>query len=956
GSTAGGTAGGSTAGGTAGGSTAGGTAGGSTAGGTAGGSTAGGTAGGSTAGGTAGGSTAGGTAGGATAGGTAGGATAGGSAGGGSAQCALPSAGTLAPNSSVAGSINAAAGSLIAGCTTSTVGAEDIWSFSVNSTQTVKFETTPSVLPDGGAYTIDSVLYVRSQCADAGSELGCSDEGTSTFGPSRFSAQLTPGSYSVIVERYSSTIPTGGPAPYGLTATAVPSAANASCATPTALVEGTPTTGQSTESGGAVGTSCAVSNSGPQRFYSFSVPAATRATFTVTPQAPAVSVVRRLVDSCAATTCLASGSGTTAGTLVFDNRGGAPTTAIVSVAATRSGTDAVFDVSVATTPITLSANAQCSAATALVVDAAATAGETIQTGGTALTNCVTAQAGPVRYYTVDVPAGGAVSVTATSSAFNVGLRQLSNCGATTCDAFSNNTSSGAEALRLTNSGATTRTFTIAVSASTLTSTGTYSIQAVTAAPVPPTNAFCAGPTVLTAGTPVTGERIDIGGQPLSQCLPSQTGYVRYYSVAVPANNTLQAVVTPNGADYGVRLLDSCSATSCAASADVTTTTTSSGLENVIFTNSTSASTTALIAVSSANTGATSTQTFGINAIVAPTPSNAFCASATALVANTPLTAQSLAGGAAAPTGCLATANGPVRYYSVTLAAGAATNVVATPTGLNVNLRLLPSCGATTCTSSVDASSSTTSAGAETLFIRNSALTSQTFTIAVGSPSGTTTGTFDIAAIPYFSYVRSVITPTACDDMTTATALASAVGDDVSSPLVALPSGFAFSFFGTPVTNFSVSSNGFVQLWPTSTGSTSTTAANSAIPTTGTPNNFVAPFWDDLVNASGTGAVSYLTSGSAPNRRFTVEWANFYPYNGGVAGPERLRFQVQLNETSNLIEFHYCALDVNGGDDPRTSGNSATVGVENFPGNEGVQSSYNTAGSVSTSNAFRFTPQ
>jgi hypothetical protein len=462
--------------------------------------------------------------------------------------------------------------------------------------------------------------------------------------------------------------------------------------------------------------------------------------------------------------------------------------------------------------------------------------------------------------------------------------------------------------------------------------------------------------VLTPGTPVSGERSDLGGLPLSQCLPGQTGFVRDYTVPVPAGSTLQAIVTSSGANNGVRLLDSCGATTCAASSDVTTGTTSTSFESVLFSNTTAAPVSPIIAVSLATTGATSVQTFTVNAVINTTAANALCASPTPLTVGTAVTGQTIATGSAAPTACLTTAVGPTRYYSVNLAPNTGTVVTASPNGFNANLRLLSSCTATTCVASSDVSSLTT--GAEALTVRNTGTTPQTFVIAVGSPAGTTSGTFDIVALPYFSYTRSVIMPTACDDMTSGASLPAAVGDDVASALVALPGGFAFSFFGAPVTSFSVTSNGYLQVYQGTTGTPTTTGNNpSVIPSTSTPNGYIAPLFDDLiVSSSGTPAtsVTYASFGSAPNRRFTVQWQNFSFFTGAN---ESLTFQAQLNETSNVIEFHSCALTPGAGQASidRTSGNSATVGLEDLTGSSGVQSSVNTANSVSTMNAFRFTP-
>jgi hypothetical protein len=69
---------------------------------------------------------------------------------------------------------------------------------------------------------------------------------------------------------------------------------------------------------------------------------------------------------------------------------------------------------------------------------------------------------------------------------------------------------------------------------------------------------------------------------------------------------------------------------------------------------------------------------------------------------------------------------------------------------------------------------------------------------------------------------------------------------------------------------------------------------------------------------------------------------------------RLTFQVKLFATTNVIELHYCTLTPSPMAD-RVTGSSATVGLENGSGTDGVQHSFDAASSVSTANAIRFTP-
>ncbi len=204
---------------------------------------------------------------------------------------------------------------------------------------------------------------------------------------------------------------------------------------------------------------------------------------------------------------------------------------------------------------------------------------------------------------------------------------------------------------------------------------------------------------------------------------------------------------------------------------------------------------------------------------------------------------------------------------------------------------------------------------------------------------------DATPLPYATTTLAA----ACDDLGAAFNVNGVKGDDTSSNKTALP--FAFSFFGSAVTEWSMSSNGFAQLWASSSGGTSTEGANVTIPTAGQPNGLVAPFWDDLaVDASNSSEARAGALGTAPNRRFVISWVHWTtkgdPNN-------RVSFQAKLFETTNVIELHYCGMQP--ADNARANGSSATVGLESLSGTAGVLHAFNVANSVGTNKALRFTP-
>jgi len=157
-------------------------------------------------------------------------------------------------------------------------------------------------------------------------------------------------------------------------------------------------------------------------------------------------------------------------------------------------------------------------------------------------------------------------------------------------------------------------------------------------------------------------------------------------------------------------------------------------------------------------------------------------------------------------------------------------------------------------------------------------------------------------------------------------------------------GFNFTFFGNSYSQFYVSSNGLITF-----GSSSTDATEDPIPTAATPNNFIAPFWDDMV-IDASGNILYRTIGAAPNRKLIVQFLNmgFYP-NPVFMGT----FSVVLYETSNVIQVQYrIIVDQNSA---KARGGHATIGIENSDGSAGVQYSYHNSTAISGEQAISFTP-
>ena len=169
--------------------------------------------------------------------------------------------------------------------------------------------------------------------------------------------------------------------------------------------------------------------------------------------------------------------------------------------------------------------------------------------------------------------------------------------------------------------------------------------------------------------------------------------------------------------------------------------------------------------------------------------------------------------------------------------------------------------------------------------------------------------------------------------------------------IALPPAFDFKYGGQSVTSpINGHANGFISMGNINTETTEGNFSfNFPLPAAAKPNNFIAPFWDDLSFPNTTGMLHTKTLGNAPNREFVVEYRDFQ--QNGV--PDNLNFEVVLFETTNEILFQYRTLTGEGAD-----GSSATVGLEYgnvINGFAGYQYSYNRIGALKNGLALLFIP-
>jgi hypothetical protein len=142
-------------------------------------------------------------------------------------------------------------------------------------------------------------------------------------------------------------------------------------------------------------------------------------------------------------------------------------------------------------------------------------------------------------------------------------------------------------------------------------------------------------------------------------------------------------------------------------------------------------------------------------------------------------------------------------------------------------------------------------------------------------------------------------------------------DDYSEPL---DIGFSFPFYGQNYDTFFVSSNGFIGF---GTPSDFANHTNMPVPSEKTPNNIIAPLWDDLSPEDGTILYYHYRD------KLIVQFDNMNNYrDGGTA-----TFQIILEKEGTIL-FQYKSFNND------FNSNSCTVGIENDDGTDGLEVAFN----------------
>ncbi|MFO0603904.1 MAG: hypothetical protein U0324_12060 [Polyangiales bacterium] len=600
---------------------------------------------------------------------------------------------------------------------------------------------------------------------------------------------------------------------------------------------------------------------------------------------------------------------------------------------------------------TPAANALCAGALALAPGATLT-NQGAAAGGLRADHCRPSATGGPLFYAVAVPAMSRVTVRATPTgpAWTPLLGATTSCASRACVAQSAGEAAGTpSALTLVNSGTAAATYYVSV-ANAAASDGAFDLSA-SAATSFAAGATCTTALLLTPGTPRTAQDLAPAFQPgAALCLSGFTQGQLYYILRVPSRQRGTVTVTPRASPAMapvVRVLrGACASTSCESNAQAP----AGAPTSVSYDNPDASSIDVIVTVTNAlGPGGL----FDIASTTAAIPAGSTCPTPAVLSTAATATGNTLTGTRAGAELCEPTATGPQLYYQLSIPAGQRGTVTVTPTGTPLwrpLLRVLDNCLAATCRLAVTAPSVGEVARAS---VDNNGAAAVTVTFAVtgsGSPmGGAAVVSAALSPATPAPYAQTTI-PVACDAVGTATLVAPADGwdDDTATDVMPLP--FNVAYFGAAATHYSVSSNGYLQLWPSAAGEAAITERNVAFPTVGEPDGTVAPFWDDLIPFDETTDVRVATLGTSPRRRFVVQWTRWQVV-GDTASD--LTFQAKLFEGTNAVEFHYCTITP-----ARTLplGAAASIGLESLDGRDGVTTALNRLNAVDPTNAFRYTPR
>lgn len=150
----------------------------------------------------------------------------------------------------------------------------------------------------------------------------------------------------------------------------------------------------------------------------------------------------------------------------------------------------------------------------------------------------------------------------------------------------------------------------------------------------------------------------------------------------------------------------------------------------------------------------------------------------------------------------------------------------------------------------------------------------------------------------------------------------------------MPIGFSFNFYGKNYDKVNIYSNGFLVFGP-APATTDGFPTGGFIPWASTPNNVLALAWSDWSPQLVEDGIRYETRGSAPNRKYVLQFNDVPEYaSGQVIGAikptsGRVTVQLVLSEGSNDITIYTSKMSLT------NSSHRYTQGIENEAGTEAL---------------------
>jgi len=155
----------------------------------------------------------------------------------------------------------------------------------------------------------------------------------------------------------------------------------------------------------------------------------------------------------------------------------------------------------------------------------------------------------------------------------------------------------------------------------------------------------------------------------------------------------------------------------------------------------------------------------------------------------------------------------------------------------------------------------------------------------------------------------------------------------------VPIGFDFNFYGNTYNKLNLYLNGFVTFGVPADGPSSNKGfwITGSIPVSAAPTNMISLAWNDWNAPKVPGSIRYETRGTAPNRRFLIQFRGVPE----VSGSGKLTALLVLSEGSNQIEVHTTNMNMT------SASHRMTQGVENAAGSDAVYDSALTSSGLVT---------